>query len=64
MSRAQHKRGIVERLLGQQRQRLRLDLQHLLAFKADHGNMLLTQQIIVGVIALQRKRILIMEGFI
>ena len=64
MGRAQHKRGIVKRVLGQERERLRLNLEDFLAFEFADADVVGAQQVVFGVVLFERKGVLIMEGFI
>jgi hypothetical protein len=55
MGDAQHKGGIVEGLLRQQGQRLRLHFQDFLAVKFGDGDVLFAQQIVFGIVVRQRE---------
>ncbi len=63
MGDAQHKGGVVEGLLSEQGQRLRLYFQDLLAVKFGDGDVLFAEQIVFRIVVRQRKRILINKRF-
>ena len=64
VGRTQHKCGVVERLLCQQRQRLWLDFQHFLTVELGNGNVLFGQQIVFGVVVRQWEGVLIKKRFV
>jgi hypothetical protein len=64
MRRAKHKGGVVESVLRQKGQRLRFNFQHFLAGKFGDGDVITAEEIILGVILFEGKRILINKRFI
>ena len=64
MRRTQHKGGIVEGLLRQQRQGLRLDFQDFLPLELGNGDVLFGEQIIFGVVMGKREGVLVDKRFV
>ena len=54
----------MKRVLGQERERLRLNLEDFLAFEFADADVVGAQQVVFGVVLFERKGVLIMEGFI